>query len=290
MKIQNKELDNSKVKQLIHDITQKKELQNLDTNFVRDELNVFFNQNPKHFIALSEKFNSKSALYKATVKGVRQKLRRLYGLFRNDIGKVRELIDSLFDSNEPERVVEEILQLHSSTKERNNIQFWKHIMKLTKNPKCILDLGCGLHPFTLWFVKNKNLKYYAYDLSKKEVSVLKKFFTYLHKLDAKFIGKAAVLDIQDTEKLNNLPQSDVAFLLKMTDVLDRGKGHKKTEEILKTIPAKQVVVSFSTKTMSGKKMTAPRRRWMEWLCKRVGYKYGMFELDNELFYVINKDR
>ena len=83
-------------------------------------------------------------------------------------------------------------------------------------------------------------------------------------------------------------RTDVCFLFKMTDVLDKNKGHKATEEMLKRIPAEYVVVSFATKTMSGKKMTAPRRNWMEWLCKRLRYEYTILEFPNELFYVVKK--
>ena len=90
----------------------------------------------------------------------------------------------------------------------------------------------------------------------------------------------------DILKIKKLPQADIAFLFKMTDVLDRGKGHKKTEEVLKRIPAKFVVISFPTITMSGKKMNFPRRKWVELLCDRLDYTFRVLEFSNELFYVI----
>ncbi|HLC81207.1 MAG TPA: hypothetical protein VJH68_00975, partial [Candidatus Nanoarchaeia archaeon] len=57
---------------------------------------------------------------------------------------------------------------------------------------------------------------------------------------------------------------------------------------LKLIPASFVVVSFPIKTMSGKKMNFPRRRWIELMCKRLGYAFNLIESENELFYVLKK--
>jgi len=92
----------------------------------------------------------------------------------------------------------------------------------------------------------------------------------------------------DLLNIDKLPSVDVAFLFKMTDMIDQGKGHKKTEELLKAIPAKWIVASFPTKTMSGKRMNVPHRNWMEWLCRRLGWSYEIIEFTNELFYVIGK--
>ena len=89
-------------------------------------------------------------------------------------------------------------------------------------------------------------------------------------------------------KLEKIPPADLCFLFKMTEVLDQGKGHIATEAVLKAIPAKHIVVSFSTRTMSGKAMTAPRRRWMEWLCQRLHYQYTILEFGNEILYVVKK--
>ncbi|MBI4983336.1 hypothetical protein HZC32_01720 [Candidatus Woesearchaeota archaeon] len=77
-------------------------------------------------------------------------------------------------------------------------------------------------------------------------------------------------------------------MFKITDILDEGKGHKKTEDLLKAVPARFVAISFPTLTMSGKPMTAPRRSWMEWLCRRLEYSYKILVLSNEIIYVIKK--
>ena len=74
----------------------------------------------------------------------------------------------------------------------------------------------------------------------------------------------------------------------MTDILDKGRGHRKTQEVIKAVRASFIVVSFPTVTMSGKKMNYPRRRWIELLCNRLGYAYDLIEFPTEIFYVVKK--
>lgn len=267
----------SKLKELIAEIKRKKELQELAEEFVRKQLIFILNQNQKILLQLELSFNPKSANYKQIIKLVRNKLRRSYGLFRQEkIGDAPP---------------ESLLKKHSSTKERKEIypEIYSKIFKITGKPKTILDLGCGINPFSLEYMNLKELNYYAYDLSQKEIDILNKYFQTIHATNHKFHGQAEIFDILNFEKLKNLPQADLCFLFKMTDILDAGKGHKNTELAIKSIPAEFVVISFSTKTMSGKPMNAPRRKWMEWLCNRLGYEYQVWEFENELFYVIRKD-
>ena len=78
-------------------------------------------------------------------------------------------------------------------------------------------------------------------------------------------------------------------MFKLTDVLDKGKGHKVSEKIISKVPAKYVIVSFPTLTMSGKRMNFPRRKWIELMSERLNYTYEILEFSNEIFYIINKN-
>jgi 16S rRNA (guanine(1405)-N(7))-methyltransferase len=274
-------LDKAKIKQLIQDVKKKPELASLDDNFVKDHLLKILNKETRTANLLFKNFTSKSRFYHKIIKLVRADLRRVYGLFREkkiDTYLFSELLKKPRDKN----LLNNILKTHSSTKERLPIyeSLYKQIFAITGKPNTILDLGCGINPLTIPFMKLQNVKYYAYDVSQDEINQIN---NYLKVINNK--GKATVMDIT---KLENLPPADVAFLFKMTDMLDKNKGHKGTEEVLKHIPAKFVIVSFATLTMSGKPMRAPRRRWMEWLCDRLHYNYQIIEFPNELFYVIEK--
>ena len=281
-------LENGKIAVLIEDIKKKKELQSIDDNFVERYLVKYLHQEPALLRSLQEQFNSRSKAYISVIKNVRAQLRRVYGLFRDDAKERKSAVEELLKAPPATRaaLIQQILSTHSSTQERLPVYepLYSKIFAITGKPKTILDLGCGINPFSFSYLKLKGCSYYAYDLDQEEIGAINKYFALLKKENPSFTGKAMVADILTV----NLPKADLCFLFKMTDVIDQGKGHKRTEELLKKIPARYIVVSFATKTMSGKKMTAPRRSWMEWLCKRLGYEYTILEFPNEIFYVIKK--
>ncbi len=282
-------LDNEKIILLIAGIKKKKELQHITDDFAKEQLLAYLRQEHKLFRLLQENCNPKSKSYRVVIKQVRARLRKAYGLFRDDPAKRQKLMEKLLaaPAAAQKKVIDEILSTHASTKERlpiyNNL--YAKIFALTGKPGVILDLGCGINPFSYPYMKLRKCTYLAYDINEEEINILNKYFSLLRRKIPYFDGQAAAADVLQMQKI---PPADVCFLFKMTDVLDKNKGHKATEEMLKRIPAEYVVVSFATKTMSGKKMTAPRRNWMEWLCKRLRYEYTILEFPNELFYVVKK--
>jgi len=297
MLIGKKVLDEEKVDQLIAAIKKKKELNEISKDFVKDYLFNFFKTEQKLFNKLVKDFNPKSAAYKQTIKSVRAKLRRAYGLFRTeDQAKkrklfVEELLNTKKTSNtKRKKLLEAILMTHSSTKERLQFysQLYEKLFKIVGKPKTIIDLGCGINPFSVYFMKLRKLNYYAYDISEEEINLLNSYFDLLHSEKPLFQGKAEILDIFHWVVLGKLKEADICFLFKMTDVLDQGRGHKASETVIKTVPAKFVVVSFPTLTMSGKRMNYPRRKWIELMCNRLGYKFQVLKFSNEIFYVIEK--
>ncbi len=84
-----------------------------------------------------------------------------------------------------------------------------------------------------------------------------------------------------------LPKADVCFMFKFLDPLEE-KGHKLSEEIIKSLDCKYIVVSFSTKTISGRNMRYPYRGWIEKMLNRINIKFDRFNLENEVFYIIHK--
>jgi len=47
--------------------------------------------------------------------------------------------------------------------------------------------------------------------------------------------------------------------------------------------------ALPSRFLSGKKMNHPERRWLDYLLKRINYKYKTFNSDNEIFYLITKN-
>jgi len=165
------------------------------------------------------------------------------------------------------------------------------IFKITGKPAAILDLGCGINPFSIPLMNllqrnpkpDYQLNYYACDLSENEIETLNLFFEYLQAQNPSFTGTAGILDLVQWAKLSHLEKADICFLFKMTDVLDQGKGHKMTELVIQKVPARYVVLSFPTQTMGGKKMNVPQRNWVEWMCRRLGYSFKVLEFQTEIF-------
>ncbi len=296
MMVGKKVIPEERIHGLIAEITQKRELREINQEFVKQQLASYLRQNQKAVLFLSKGGSSRSAQYNSIVKEIRAQLRKVYGLFRieEEAHERKELVATLGKTppSKQKEIIQKILSTHSSTRERIPFyeQLYSRIFQITGIPTTILDLGCGVNPFSIPFMKLQKLKYYAFDLSEDEIKVLQQFFTWRHQRNHSFTGKAEVLDLVHWITLAHTEKADICFLLKMTDVLDLGKGHKTTERVLKNIPARFVVASFPTTTMSGKTMNVPRRNWMEWLCTRLGYAFTILEFKNEIFYVIQKNR
>ncbi len=267
---------------IVADIRKKRELRGLQEAVVEKELQKVLKQHPAWREALP---NPRSAGYRQIMKLVRANLRSNYGLFRP--AKLPLDVDFVNKA-----AVRELLGAHVSTGERLPFygKLYKEIFRVTGVPLTILDLGCGLNPLSLPFMGLRKLQYHAYDISEGEVRVLNSFFESVRGKNNLIQGKAEVQDISDVNAVRAMPPAEICFLFKVADIIDRGQGHKRTEELMDAIPARYVVISFSTRTMSGKPMTAPRRRWMEWLCRRRGWKYEILEFENEVVYVVRKER
>lgn len=253
---------------IVKKIKEKKELKGISDEVIKKEINSFLSKNNKlKKRILKSKRPEKSSSFKTCVKKVRAKLRKIHGGF-----KLEEFMNVLED--EPRK---EILKYHKSTKER--LPYYKEVYRkifgITGVPSSVLDLGCGLNPISF----PVKCKYHAYDINNEEINFLNKYFKLKNKK-----GKAYVKDILS---VNIFPKTDLCLIFKVVDLLDK-KGHKNTEKILKKLRSKFVVVSFSTKTLSKRKMRHPERGWIEKLCARLGFSFKKFSIENEIFYILRK--
>lgn len=294
-------MESSKEK-FIAAILTKKELESIDINFAENEFEAFLIRDPKARKYLdSGKTNERSKEFKRIVKEVRSVLRRAHSLFemgdRNeDYLRFFEELDGVKTWSKLEELSKTILASHASSSERieDYDKLYSWMLKSVGKINSVIDLGCGLHPFSIVFLGKKKLKgmnYLAYDINNSEKDLLHLFFEKLTALGSGFYGQSEIMNLRATTsstKLGSLENVDLAFMLKLTDHLDRGKGHKMTERILKSVKAKYVLLSFPTITRSGNPMRYPKRRWVEYLCNRLEYSFENFETKNELFYLVKK--
>lgn len=262
--------------EIIKDIKAKKELRDISDTYMESFLKIII---PKK---LEEKFDSaksfsqlkRTGAYKEFFKTAREKLRKIYGVFKEDINR-EELLE--------QRDYEAILKSHQSTRERidDYPKIIKEIYNSTK-AKSILDLGCGLNPIAIYPHKNKIKAYYAGEISKDDVDLLNNFFK-----QENIPGKAFIFDLI-TDDFSKLPKADVCLLFKVLDALEILEENISLK-ILRKIPCTNIVVSFTTKSISGKKSFNTDRSWFERILKTLKYNYKTFETSNEIFYIIKKD-
>ena len=105
----------------------------------------------------------------------------------------------------------------------------------------------------------------------------------------KISGKAEIMNLREIKnKKLALPKSGICFMFKLLDSIEMEKGHRLAEKLIKSVSCSWIAASFSTKTLSGKRMRHPYRGWIEQLCRRLGYFYEIIEFENEIFYLIRK--
>lgn len=257
--------------ELIGLIKNKREFRNLDDAFVDSVLQPF---------VINKKIEElKKKSVEKILKEVRARLREVYGAFLSkDYFKKEKLlheIKSLGDIEGHER----ILKLHISTRERLPYYrtAYEKILSIIGKPESILDLGCGLNPFSIPFM-GFIPEYYAAELVKEDAHFIQAYFDRF-----KIRGKAFQVDLTE---IKELPKADVCFLFKMLDTLETLKWDI-TAELLAKVKTKWVIVSFSTKSLGGRKVIK-ERKWFEKLIKN--YSYEKFEIPNEAFYVIRHNR
>lgn len=259
-------MDSNFKKQLMLKIKQKKEFLGLSDGIVEEQISSFIKKYKLNLEALSPK------QLNLVVKEIRANLRNLTGRFQRSSKNRPKLLE--------QNSMEKLLSSHSSTAER--IDFYPKLKELLAELKVrsVLDLGCGLNPIAL---ADKKIKYFASDIKEDELSLIDSFFK-----KNKISGKTFVCDLRKiNENFQELPKADICIIFKVLDIID-DKKHKLSREIIQKVPCNKLLVSFSTKKLSGKPMNFPERRWFDNSLKVLGYKYSKFSSDNEVFYLIEK--
>ena len=289
----------SNLEKIAEEIRKSKKFSRLGSDYVISIIkrNLQLDKKVNNLVIDGDYLNFKNSKpYKAFLKSTKKFLHDTYGVYQiRDVSKKEKLFKKMLKSKDRGDLLQlhlDILHCHSSSRERkNNYEtIYRNIFAVCGKPKKILDVGCGINVFGLPFIGFRDFEYIGCDCVKEDLKLTK---DYLEKVGPVmgFSGRTFFIDIFEKDFLENISKvnSDLCFLFKMTDMLDYGgKNHKKTEDFLRKVKSKFVVVSFPTKTVSGKSMRAPRRKWFELMCNRLKYGHDYFEIDNECFYIVKK--
>ncbi|MFT4313458.1 MAG: hypothetical protein ACMXYA_03540 [Candidatus Woesearchaeota archaeon] len=276
-----------KAQVVISYVQQKKELQFLSDSFIQSHFIEICRLEKK----LREKITqqsvsefSQSKELKLIGKAIRQKARKIYGIFQ-DVETIQNRSQISTTSVDDEHI-RTLLKTHISTQERLPYyeEFFKKIFSLTKKPKSILDLACGLNPVAYYaFTRELKTSYTACELSEKDVAHLQDFFQYNN-----VPAKALVCNI--VKNTQNIPQTpvEICFLLKTLDTCEYQQKYI-TYDILDAIHASYIVASFPIQNIKGKQMNRTKRiSWFEKICTRKDYSFHICEFPGEIVYILTK--
>lgn len=276
-------VDDRIIDRLIEDIRDKPTLKNLSTEFCADKLRKYLSNRMSVLTKLS---NPRSKEYRLAVRHVRQKSHEIYEVFQTKevpkrAGLLLRIEHFIPDEHLP------ILRTHLSTRER--IPFYPHLYDLlftvTGYPKSILDIGCGLNPFSLPFMHLDvdGLFYTASDLGGEDLFLIRKYFERIGLLEGKTF---ACNLITDHEQLKKHP-ADICFAFKLFDVLETQKENI-TYKILSSLRCTYLIASFPLHSISQGTMRRTKVSYFERMVKKMGFACKNIFFENELFYIVHK--
>lgn len=232
---------------------------------------------------------SRSKEYETLLKSIRADLHAVYGTFQEQLAARSKAFEGLklaYQKKNLSAILElhkKILSTHTSTRERLQIYpiLYKQLFAKTGMPKVLLDISCGLNPFSYPWIGSK-LVYNASEVTQEDCRMVMEYFKI-----AGIQGEVIQLDILNhSERLRDL-HGDVCFLWKVLDTLEYLERNC-SRRILPLLNVQCLVVSFSTKTLSGKHMKKTRRLWFEKICNDNNWIFSIKEFENELFYVVKR--
>jgi 16S rRNA (guanine(1405)-N(7))-methyltransferase len=201
--------------------------------------------------------------------------------------KVKEALTVAFANQNDEEIREvcwSIFTKHSSTRERNHLldEYYRRLFEVTGKPDSIADLACALNPLSFrWMGLGTDVKFYAYDVNEQFIDLIN-FYFELEGLEKLGIQRDVYSNPPEIEV-------DVAFLFKMYYCLE----HRLTGaglEVVKTVPAKKVLISFPTVNLVAKKtdILGNHEEDLKRGAKEFGWKLDYIEFDNEVVVVVEK--
>lgn len=238
-------------------------------------------------------FGGDLAKDKLVEKKVKNLLHQAWGAFypvRPNFIKLKQRLTDGLDRGEGEKaLLKEILRAHASTYERLGYldDFYAKIFAITGKPSSILDLGCGLNPLTIpWMRLDKECSYIAVDIDRDQMGFIKEvadLFDWV--VQPSCVVKSAFSE--------DFEPADVIFMFKLITVLDKLKRKFDLADFLAGFSCKYFVITFPSASLSGRNvgMTGHYSNLMSDFFAAHPYEHSVFRFPGELVYkyfLINK--
>jgi 16S rRNA (guanine(1405)-N(7))-methyltransferase len=226
---------------------------------------------------------------KEALKETRKKLHNIVAPYLGDpdFGSASQALEAAYMNGDQNLVRSECLKIlasHASTKERIPIldTFYQQIFVITGKPDVILDLACGLNPFSfLWMGLPDRVKYYAYDLNRPRLNFIHRYFR-LQGLTP--LGGAEDILLHPPEI-----EAPVAFFFKEAHRFEQ-RQHGCNLPFWQALRVRYLLVSLPASSLSGKHNLVERQRNLvygtvanqPWRVTEIGF-------ENEIVFCIDKN-
>ncbi len=226
---------------------------------------------------------------KAALQSVREKLHNIVAPYLGDPDYARaadELRDA-FNDGSPKGVRAaclRLLQSHASTRERIPLlaDFYSRLWQVSGPPSALLDLACGLNPFSLpWMDLSPQTRYYAYDIHGPRVALINQFF--------QLAGQTGRAYLQDILIRPPEVEADAALFFKEAHRFEqRQRGCNLP--FWQALRVRWLFVSLPAASLSGRRdLTERQRRLIQTILKDTGWPVTEIRFNNELVFCIQKD-
>ncbi len=218
-------------------------------------------------------------------KAVRKKMHQVWGAYVKKInfGRLGQDFTDCLESSDATKCTLPILKLQTSTDERIFLldNFYKSIWKVTGIPRVVFEPACGLNALTYYWM-GEGVKYVGYDVDQRQIDFVNSIF------DISDSSENAVVRLGDIFEEKYL-EADVTMFLKVLILLERQKKGSSLE-VLKKCKSKYIVVSFPTRSISGKNkgMKKYYTNYFMDLISEEKWKVEKMEFDGELVFVVEK--
>ena len=221
-------------------------------------------------------------------KRIRAKLHNICAPYLGDLDyetaseQLRKVIHSK-DKKTIQALCIQFLKQHISTKERLPFieEFYRKLFQISGQPGTILDLACGLNPFSIpWMGFNETIQYFAFDIHCPRIELVNQFL--------KGIGLKPLGMVQDI--LVQAPQqpADVAFLFKEAHRIEQRKRGA-THLLLQQLQARWIFVSLPRVSLNERRDLSQRMRTlMHSILNHLPWKIRELEFENEIVFCVQR--
>ena len=177
----------------------------------------------------------------------------------------------------------QVMQTHASTRERLPLldTFYERLFAVTGVPGSILDLACGLHPFSFpWMGLPADCAYHAYDIHAPRVELINRYFAKA--------GLRPLAELRDVLVEPPRVPAHLALLFKEAHRMEK-RSPGCSRPFWQALPVRWLAVSLPASDLAGDHDLQPRQRDLV-SSITTGLTWAVSELDigEEMIFVIDK--